>query len=207
MLNMTPCGCLTATDANYVPGNLRVKDSNKIYGQVYIVGLRFDYLWVGISRAFDNIEAFLFYLNTTFVALTDKLGTFQYEENFITYSNPEKHLTSEIMAIIGQTLLVFKFGAGGAPLSLGREYDGSFIDGTDTIPGGLLLGKQILSVTKNDDNLELTTDNLLQDPVNKGLTFTSPIYNSNVWVLVADLVPNGVEEGFPFNFSTGITLS
>lgn len=186
-----------------MPPNLQVIDSNKLNQPFSIVGIYIEVIFWGIMQSFNDVGALIIYLNTTFVDFTELTGEFQYEQGFITYTNPEKFENSEIMAILGQTLLVYRIGAGGAPLASGKLYIDTLPDGSDFIDGLQLQGKEILAMWENETPIQLTTDNYDQSILDSSITFTSLKYNCNLWILVADLIPGGIETGFPYNFQNG----
>jgi len=211
-LFLTNCGCLSSFDAEQVnPHAINVIDGDKLpeYG-LYIVGLTLQLsngkkVFLKIDSLFADRLSFLSYLSSNFATIEQIYGHFYYEGGQLKYSNPEKFLSAEIMAILGTRLLVYKFGAGGQSpiIPYRRELENGTIVPSDPALANILQirwGDQLIN-----ENISLTTDRVTQDPINYGLTFTDTYEDGNMWILVSDVVP---ETSLPtFDYLVPIQLS
>lgn len=192
------CGCIHVYDSdNPYPNAIALIDSDKLAGIYNVIYVRMGLITYTYYQVFLGLTQFVSSLNTTFVALIGLHGTFYVKGRQIFYSNPEKFITAEIMAIYGTRLLVYKFGTPtDAPII---PYTASLGNG-DIIPGLELNGK-ILSIRINSDNLEMTTYNIVgQDSTTKDITFTRIYSDCNIWVEIADDIPSILSFDYTFPF-------
>lgn len=173
-LLITHCGCVSL-----LVGNLQIIDWNRLPDEDIQVG----WLVLGgteypIATSFEDKEALLEYLNSTFVEDNDLDGIFLIEGE---YTNPENFSNAEIMAILETTMIRFKIGTPLATLNL-PTID---VANGNVITDASLVGVEILQVTVGSINAEpITASGWEGDSVDGTLTFPSDNYPQDTFVYV-----------------------